>query len=139
MLFSGRLWWCGKVSGIASDKCLLHSPAAILLAVLARVVLVRELLVRQVAALVGAAPQAGMDAAVLLEVVVGVTIVLQPVLEAVREGRRVAPVRVVMRTLVNPDGRIPMVDQMLVVLRDDGRVGALTVVPRALADRVDLV
>lgn len=102
-------------------------------------VLVRELLVRQVAALVGAAPQAGMDAAVLLEVVVGVTIVLQPVLEAVREGRRVAPVRVVMRTLVNPDGRIPMVDQMLVVLRGDGRVGALTVVPRALADRVDLV
>lgn len=135
MSFSGPMWWCSAVSGIASFKCPHHSPAVIPLAVLARAVAVKAHLVRMVVELEGVVPHAAMAVAM---VVVGAVIVPHPVPEEGSAGRALAPVRAAGQMLVNPAGQIPTVGQMLEGRTVEGLVG----IPRAglqvLADRVAL-
>lgn len=136
MLFSGPLWWCCAVSGVASFKCLHHNPAAILLAVLGQVVLARVHLVRMVVELEGVVPGAAMA---VVMVVVGAVIVLPLVPEEASVGLVLAQVRVAGRMLVNRVGQIPTVVQMLEGRMVEGREGVPMVGFPVLAGRVALV
>ena len=135
MLFSGPLWWCIEVSGIASFKCLHHSPAVIPLAVLALAVAVKAHLVRMVVELEGVVPGAAMAVGMVL---VGAVIALPLVPEEASAGRAPAVVLVPVQMLVNHVGQIPTVAQMLVGLTVEGLVGVPMVGLPVLADRVAL-
>ena len=119
-MFSGPLWWCSEVSGIASFRCLHHSPAAILLAVLAQAVPARDYLVPAVVELEGVVPHVATAAAM---VAVREVIVPELVPEGVSAGQVLAVVLVPVQMLVNHVGQIPTVAQMLVGLTVEGLVG----------------
>jgi len=123
-LFSGPLWWCSEVSGIASSRCLHHSPAAILLAVLAQAVPARDYLVRVVVELEGVVPHVATAAAM---VAVREVVVPEPVPEGGSAGQVLAVVLVLVQMLVHHVGQIPTVAQMLVGLTAEGLVGVPTV------------
>ena len=123
-MFSGPLWWCSEVSGIASFRCLHHSPAAILLAVLAQAVPARDYLVPAVVELEGVVPHVATAAAM---VAVREVIVPEAVPEGVSAGQVLAVVRVPVQMLGHHVGQIPTVAQMLVGLTAEGLVGVPTV------------
>ena len=129
------MWWCRAVSGLASFKCLHHSPAVIRLAVLALAVAVKAHLVHLVVELAGVVPDAVTGVAM---VVVGAVLAPQPVHEGGSAGRVLAQVRVEGRMLVNPVGLIPTVGQMLVGLTVEGLVADPKEARQVLVDKVAL-
>jgi hypothetical protein len=136
LLFSCCFRWCGAVCGLASIKCPHHSLAAIHLAVLARVVLVRGRHARLVvdpvvAALLGVM---GETMAAVVEVMV------RPAVLGAAHVARAAMLAVeAVRMLVDLVGRMAMVDQTRVVQTVEEQVAAPTAVLLALVGRAGLV